>query len=86
MRIKKYLKESEGVKLEDIKDQMKKDFIKKFFSKIDMKKSDIFEGIHGFVITPKSLGGTRIRLTSSDIKKLISDKNFRWLDIESIGF
>lgn len=81
----KKMDEASEVKKDELPED-KQQFIDKHFKNIDMKKSSFFHGIYGYVINPKEKLGINTRLTKKDISKLINDKNFRWLDISSIGF
>ncbi len=78
-----YLKEASPIKLKELpKDKMA--FLKKH--KIDKKVLSTFDGIHGFITMYGTTGLDVLRLTKDDLKKIINDKNFRWLDVMSIGF
>jgi len=55
------------------------DFIKN--NKLQNNADQYFDGIHGNIAQL-----TDVRLEKSDLKKLINDKNFRWVDASAIGF
>jgi len=75
----KIINEASEIKFDELK-QEDKDFIKK--NKLDKSIDQIFDGIHGNIIMLNDDN----RLDKNDLKKLISDKKFRWLDATSIGF
>lgn len=83
MKFREYLNEASPIDIKELpKDKL--DFLKKH--KIDKKVKATFDGIHGFITMYGSVGLDVLRLNKNDLKKLINDKNFRWIDVHSIGF
>ena len=70
-------KSATEIPYEELSDD-KKALIKKL--KIEKKVEQVFDGIHGSIIVIKDF-----RFDKNDVKKLVADKNFRWLDATQQG-
>jgi hypothetical protein len=60
--------------------------VKKVWGKVEYDYA--WESIHGYILTfndPHGMGGGRPRFAKADLKKLTSNKNFRWLEGEAGG-
>jgi hypothetical protein len=69
----------------DAFDDEKKKFIESLVGKSNVKNQQFFDGIHGKIVNFNSVYGNRIRVDKKALKKIMSDKNVRWIDIVSIG-
>jgi len=76
-KLAKYCKASTEIDLKELPVAKKK-----FLDKHSIRHQKLWNGIHGFIVdTDKNT-----RLDKQDLKKLINDPDFRWMDINSIGF
>lgn len=82
---REYLREASEVKLKDLPKE-KLAFLKKHH--LDYPKADVFDGIHGSYVylqkKPYNLNAKQ--MDREQLKKLINDKNFRWLEVQTVGF
>ena len=65
-----------------------REFIEKLFKNTTYKvdKQVIFDGIHGIIVNLVDQFNTpNIRLRKTDLKKIMADKNVRWVDIAAVG-
>lgn len=85
MNLKKYLKEASEVDFNDF-EKSKQNIITSLVGKGNTNKQQYFSGIHGDIVSFNSIYGNRIRLKKEDLKKILNDKNVRWIDIAAIGF
>ena len=59
----------------------------KFLTKLGKQSVDtVFDGIHGQIAMLKSDMITGVRFEKKELQKLLRDKNFRWMDVKSVGF
>lgn len=78
------LNEASEVEFQEF-DKSKQSFITKLVGKGKENKQTYFSGIHGTIISLHDGMRPAMRLTMKDIKKLASNKDIRWIDVESIG-
>lgn len=81
------LSEASQSSFDDV-DPYVKAFVEKLFKNTSYKldKQNVFDGIHGVIVNfMDQLNTPSIRLRKADLKKIMSDKNVRWVDISSIG-
>jgi len=81
------LSEASQSSFDDV-DPYVKEFIEKLFKNTSYKldKQTVFDGIHGIIVNfMDQLNTPSIRLRKTDLKKIMSDKNVRWVDISAIG-
>jgi hypothetical protein len=81
------LSEASQVTYDDV-DPYVKEFVEKLFKNTTYKvdKQVIFDGIHGVIVNFMDQFNTpNIRVRKTDLKKIMSDKNVRWVDIAAIG-
>ena len=83
-KIDKYLGEASEVPFDEF-DKDRQKFVTSLVGKKEEKKQQYFDGIHGKIINFNSVYGNRIRLPKKDLKKIMNDKNVRWVDITAIG-
>lgn len=94
MKFSEYIKEASEIKFDELPPEKKK-----LTNSISSPQNiqGVFDGIHGYIvnfrpvqgkhaITKKEIRGNAVRLDKKDLQKIITDKNFRWLDVSSMGF
>ena len=79
------LNEASEVRFEELNPE-NQDFVRILVGKANTNKQTYFDGIHGQIVNFHGLYGDRIRVQKKDLKKIMNDKNVRWIDIASIGF
>lgn len=84
---KESINEASQVDFKEIDDSKKK-LIQDLIGKKEAEKQTYFSGIHGDIASLRSnISGTdAIRVNKKDLKRILNDKNVRWVDIKSIGF
>lgn len=85
MKFKNKLNEASPIDYSEIDDKKKK-LIQDILGKKDAEKQSYHSGIHGDIVSFNSIMGDKIRVNKKSLKKILNDKNVRWVDINSIGF
>jgi hypothetical protein len=60
--------------------------VQSLVGKNQIEKQTYWSGIHGEIVDFNSIYGNIIRVKKNDLKKIMNDKNVRWIDIKAIGF
>jgi hypothetical protein len=80
------LNEASPVEFSEIPEDRQK-LVMALVGKNDVDNHAYFDGIHGIIVHLKGKYGTdSYRVKKQDLKKIMSDKNVRWVDISAIGF
>lgn len=80
------LDEASPVEFSEIPEDRQK-LVMALVGKNDVDNHDYFDGIHGIIVQLQGKFGTNsFRVKKQDLKKIMSDKNVRWVDISAIGF
>lgn len=80
------INEASEVKFDEINPENQK-LVTSLVGKGKEENQSYWDGIHGQIVDFLNVGHSKnLRMKKADLKKLLSDKNVRWVDISSIGF
>jgi hypothetical protein len=85
MKLKNKLNEATPVGFQEVDDNKKK-LVQDILGKKDAEKQTYHSGIHGDIVSFNSIMGDKIRVNKKSLKRILNDKNVRWVDISAIGF